>query len=360
MVSVKRVLSCILVLTISILIGCSKVKDYNEASLDLFDVFKGKELAINYLINIRNGNIEKANEMCVKELVDNNVNLTEGVSNLAGFQLDKTIASSEFAYYIFNVIRDSSTEPKSDLESYTIKVNRNGDSYIISEIKAKTQRELYIKNNSLRIIGEQGGKSSLVISLNNIPKDTYLRENKIMLYKEKVPNNNFGKVVLGFTGQKIAISTVDDKNAFICIAYIDNTLMENGTDDIANSINSQENSISGLQEVLEKPITSKVVPVDLLNSVQIEDFIFSKQDENIAINYKSKTGIDRLNIYKADDGTMIDAKFDEVFNKDIYNVKAEYFDDDKLMFDVYKSDSTTDDITGKYTFNIKSEEMIKL
>ena len=57
---------------------------------------------------------------------------------------------------------------------------------------------------------------------------------------------------------------------------------------------------------------------------------------------------------------MIDAKLDEVFNKDIYNVKAEYFDDDKLIFDVYKSDDTTDDITGKYTFNIKSEEMIKL
>ena len=39
--------------------------------------------------------------------------------------------------------------------------------------------ELYIKNNSLRIIGEKGGKSSLVISLNNIPKDTYLKDNKI-------------------------------------------------------------------------------------------------------------------------------------------------------------------------------------
>lgn len=360
MVSVKRVLSCILVLTISILIGCSKVKEDNVASLDLFDVFKGKELATNYLINIRNGNIEKANEVCVKELVDNNVNLSEGVSDIAGFQLDKTIASSEFAYYIFNVIRDSSTEPKSDLESYTIKVNRNGDSYSVSEIKAKTQRELYIKNNSLRIIGEKGGKSSLVISLNNIPKDTYLRENKVMLYKEKVPNNNFGKVVLGFTGQKIAISTIDDKNAFICIAYIDNTLMENGADVIADSTNPQGSSISGLQEVLEKPITSKVVPVDLLNNVQIENFIFSKEDDNIAVNYKNQTGIDRLNIYKADDGTMIDAKLDEVFNKDIYNVKAEYFDDDKLIFDVYKSNDTTDDITGKYTFNIKSEEVIKL
>ena len=102
-----------------------------------------------------------------------------------------------------------------------------------------------------------------------------------------------------------------------------------------------------MQEVLEKPITSKVVPVDLLSNVQIESFIFSKEDDNMAVNYKNQTGIDRLNIYKADDGTMVDAKLDEIFNKDIYNVKAEYFDDDKLMFNVYKSDSTTDDIRSE-------------
>ena len=124
-----------------------------------------------------------------------------------------------------------------------------------------------------------------------------------MLYKEKVPNNNFGKVVLGFTGQKIAISTIDDKNAFICIAYIDNTLMQNGTDDISSSTASQGNQISELQEALEKPITSKVVPVDLLNNVQIENFIFSKEDNDIAVNYKNQSGIERLNIYKADDGS---------------------------------------------------------
>ena len=62
------------------------------------------QVKINYLINIRNDDIEKANEICVRELVDNNVNLSEGISDIAGFQLDKTIASSDFAYYIFNVI----------------------------------------------------------------------------------------------------------------------------------------------------------------------------------------------------------------------------------------------------------------
>lgn len=358
--SIKRILSIILLLTVSILIGCSKINKDNEVAIDLFDVFKGRDLATNYLINIRNGDIEKAKESCLEELVNNNINLSEGISDLAGFQLDKTIASSEFAYYIFNVIRDSNIEPKSDLESYTIKVNRNGDNYRISEIKAKSQRELYIKNNSLRIIGEKGGKSSLVISLNNIPKDTYLRENKIMLYKEKVPNNNFGKVVLGFTGQKIAISTIDDKNAFICIAYIDNTLMQNGTDDISSSTASQGNQISELQEALEKPIISKVVPVDLLNNVQIENFIFSKEDNDIAVNYKNQSGIERLNIYKADDGSKIDAKLEDIFNVNIYNVKAEYFDGHKLIINVYKSDGTIDNTTGEYSFNMKNEEMIKL
>lgn len=359
MVSVKRVLSCILILTISILISCTKVNK-EEVSLDLFDVFKGKDLATDYLINIRNGEIEKANEICDKELIDKNVNLSEGVSDIVGFQLDKTVTSSEFAYYIFNVIRDSSVEPKSDLESYTIKVKRDKDNYTIEEIKAESQRELYINNNSLRIIGEKGGKSSLVISLNNIPKDTYLRQNKVMLYKEKVPNSNFGKVILGFTGQKIAISTIDDKNAYILLAYIDDTLMQGGADEAATSTNTEGSSLSQLQDVLEKPVTSKIVSVDLLNDSKIDNFIFSKEDDNIAVNYIDKNGISRLNIYKAEDGEVVDTKFDEMFSPDVYNIKAEYFDEEKVIFDVYKTDQSMDDKTGKYSLSLERLEMNKL
>ena len=45
----------------------------------------------------------------------------------------------------------------------------------------------------------------MVVSLNSIPKDTYVSENDIMLYKAKVPNEAFGKVGLSFTGKKVAI-----------------------------------------------------------------------------------------------------------------------------------------------------------
>lgn len=360
MKSIKVILSTILILIINLFVGCSNINEKKEEKLDLFDVFKGKDLAINYLINIRNGDISSAVNNCESEILESNINLSEGVSNITGFQLNRAIANSQFAYYIFNVIRDSNIEPKSDLEEYIIKVNRNDDNYIISDIKSKSQRELYIKNNAIRIIGEKGGKSSLVISLNNIPKDTYLRENKIMLYKEKVPNNSFGKVVLGFTGKKIAISAIDDKNSYICIAYIDDTLMKSGSDIVDLNNNSSVALSEGLQEALEKPVTSKVVSVDLLNNCKIDDFIFSKEDDNLAVNYKNEKGLNRLNIYKAEDGEAINTKFKDIFNEYIYNIKAEYFVDNKVIFDVFKSDQSIDEMTGKYSLDLTNEEMIKL
>lgn len=360
MKNIKVILSTILILIINLFVGCSNINEKKEEKLDLFDVFKGKDLAINYLINIRNGDISSAVNNCESEILESNINLSEGVSNITGFQLNRAIANSQFAYYIFNVIRDSNIEPKSDLEEYIIKVNRNDDNYIISDIKSKSQRELYIKNNAIRIIGEKGGKSSLVISLNNIPKDTYLRENKIMLYKEKVPNNSFGKVVLGFTGKKIAISAIDDKNSYICIAYIDDTLMKSGSDIVDLNNNSSLALSEGLQEALEKPVTSKVVSVDLLNNCKIDDFIFSKEDDNLAVNYKNEKGLNRLNIYKAEDGEAINTKFKDIFNEYIYNIKADYFVDNKVIFDVFKSDQYIDEMTGKYSLDLTNEEMIKL
>ena len=40
----------------------------------------------------------------IRNLLDSTINLSEGVSNITGFQLDKTVASSEFAYYILMLL----------------------------------------------------------------------------------------------------------------------------------------------------------------------------------------------------------------------------------------------------------------
>ena len=59
--------------------------------------------------------------------------------------------------------------------------------------------------------------------------------------------------------------------------------------DIVDLNNNSSLALSeGLQEALEKPVTSKVVSVDLLNNCKIDDFIFSKEDDNLAVNYKNE------------------------------------------------------------------------
>ena len=76
MKNIKVILSTILILIINLFVGCSNINEKKEEKLDLFDVFKGKDLAINYLINIRNGDISSAVNNCESEILESNINLS--------------------------------------------------------------------------------------------------------------------------------------------------------------------------------------------------------------------------------------------------------------------------------------------
>lgn len=359
MINIKKIVSGFLILTTTILISCNKADNKQDVALDLFDVMEGRQLAQDYLKEIRNGNVSFAKNLCTPELIENTSDFSEGISNITGFQLDKSVIGNNFGYFIFNVVRDSSKEPKSDLEKYTIKVKRDGDDYKIDDVLAESQRELYIKDNALRIIGEKGGKSSLVISLNNIPKDTYIRKNKLMLYKDEVPNDDFGKVILGFTGQKVAVSTVKDNDSFICIVYIDEALMEDGSQMVSFG-GATNGTQAPMADLIESAVSRQLVSVDLLEKTKIDDFVFSKDDDILAINYTKENGNQRANLYDTADGTMLKTRLKDYFEDDIYNIKVKYFENDSVIFNVYKSDNSIDDKTGEYNLDLESLEMIKL
>ena len=57
--NVKKIISIVLVLTISTLIGCTKIEKVENQKLDLFDVFKGRDVAKNYLNSIELEDITK-------------------------------------------------------------------------------------------------------------------------------------------------------------------------------------------------------------------------------------------------------------------------------------------------------------
>ena len=348
---------CIAIVGLTVaLSGCTNKEANENRTLDLYNLPKGKSIAKEYLECICNDDIDGANKLCSEELLKSNKSIEQGVSKITSYQMEKTIEGNDFSYFIFNVIRSSTLQPKSDLETYTIKIARDGENYAIDDIKAKSQKELFVKNNGLRIIGEDGGKSNLIINLNNFPKDAYQKENRIMLYKDEVPTESFGKVVLGFKGQKVAITTNDNECTYIGVAIIDDSLMEIASIEAAPTDSGNAEVAQSTQGNLETPIITQLISVDLLKNSEVEKMVFSGEDTMLAVDYKNDQGIIRTNIYRTDDGSLVDTNLSKEFPEDEYNISGNRFDGDKFYFTV----SSNNEKDGQYELNLKTLELKKL
>lgn len=359
----KVLISFGIIATIVGSVGCGTKKAESITEVQLFDMKQGMDVTMEYLKNISKGDIEIAKSFCSEELINSNKQLEAGVSQITSFVPEASIEGSNFGYFIYNVVRTSNMDPKSDLESFTLKVENQNKHYVITEIKAKAEKEVFVQGKGLRIIGEDGGSSNLVINLNNVPKDTYLRDNKIMLYKDKVPNDEFGKVSLSFTGKRIAITTTNNIDSYICLAFIDETLMASTEPQEGGAQAASPNELQQLEEVLEKPIAKKIVSVDLLKSSKVTGFNFSKEEDKLAVSYTNSNNVRRVRLYKTDDGSIIKAKFDEIFPEDKYNVENGMFVDDNFMFKVSALNNSVEvnnELIGEYEMNLTTLEVKKL
>lgn len=359
---INKSLIAIIIFIVSILTGCSNVESKDEVAINLFDMQKANDIAKKYLNSIILGDLDTANSLLSEELLISNKNTGEGISNIISFKSDESVQGSNYGYFIYDIVRSSEVEPKSDLENMIFKVKKQNKEYKIDEIKSKSEKEVYTHGNGLRVIGEEGGKSSLIINLNSLPKDTYLRDNKIMMYKDKVPKDSFGKVCLSFTGKRIAITTTNNKDSYICIAYIDEALMTSAQSGAAGG-NSEANlgsdNIDELEEALEKPIAQKVVTVDLLKDSIVTKFIFSEKEDILQLSYNNKYNKERVKLYKSDDGSLIKTELDNIFPEDKCNISNGMFEKDVFKFKVTASQGQ-ENLNGNYILDLKNLEINKL
>ncbi len=359
----NKSLVVIIMLMLSILTGCSKAESKNDVAINLFDMQRANNIAKEYLNNVVSGDFDAANNLLSEELLSSDKNTKEGVSKIISFKSDESIEGSNYAYFIYNIVRSSEVEPKSDLENVTFKIRKQNKEYKIDEIKSKSEKEVYTKGNALRVIGEEGGKSSLIISLNSLPKDTYMRDNKIMLYKDIVPRDSFGKVCLSFTGKRIAITTANNKDSYICIAYIDEALMTStqpGSESGSSEANLGTENTDALEEALEKPIAQKVITVDLLKDSKVTKLVFSEEEDILQINYKNKYNKERIRLYKSDDGSLIQTDLDNMFPEDKYNISNGKFEEDVFKFKVTTTEVQREDLNGDYILDLENLEINKL
>lgn len=364
----KRILSLIslLLLLLMMFSACSKTED-NTEDIDVFGLKKAFDLADEYLGLIKDNNIEEANKLCTEKLLKNNNNLSTGTSEIIAYAPDNVIESSRSAFITFNVIRNSSSEPKCDLDNYAIKVIEEEGKYKIDEIKATNKKQVFVKNKALRLIGEEGGKSDLIISLNNIPKDSYLKENELMLYKEKVPNDKFGPVSLGYKGTKIAITTISENRAFISVAFIQESKETLGAStqgaEGGNSNQQGSNETSDLEDLLDKPIATKVIPVDMYNDVKIDNLVFTFEERYLIVEYFNSDSVKRMKVYNSTSGDLIEIDFNSKFAEDKYNIELVDFKKDEFNINVTSKEDVNNidsEITGKYKVEIEEKTIKKI
>lgn len=352
----------IVIVSFYLFASCTNKEKTQESNIDLFNSKKAGEVAESYLNHIKNNNIGEANSLCTDKLISENKEISTGISKIIAYEPDNFIESSGSAYVLFNVIRSSASEPKCDLDNYAIKVVKLGEDYKIDEIKSTNKRQLFVKGKALRMIGEDGGKSELIITLNNIPKDIYLSENNIMLYKEKVPNENFGVISLGYQGQRVAISTIGNNKSFISIAYVEESkeTQGNASEEGTGEANPNSALTPDLEGLLDKPIAKKVIPLDIIDNIKINNLVFSREESYLIVDYLNSNSLNRLSVYDATKGEKVKLDFDEMFPEDKYSIILKDFKKDSFTIDVISNSdegNIDDDIIGEYNVDIKGEEI---
>ena len=173
--------------------------------------------------------------------------------------------------------------------------------------------------------------------------------------------DKFGKVCLSFTGKKVAISTTNDSSTYICVANIEDSVHTiSESDSSGSALNSPNSSdMSELEDLLEKPIATKVVSIDLLHDVNVNNYIFSAKENTLVVNYSSG-GKKQFNVYNAEEGEIIDSDIKNMFNEEKYETEALVFEGDEIKFKVQSKDNAESNESGEYTFNIETKEIKKL
>lgn len=344
-----------------IFIGCMNNKVTDNSEVNLFRQKEAMEVAKRYLEAISVGDIQEANKLYSQEAFYKNKDIGLGKSKINSFVPKELIESGEWAYVIFNVIRSPITGVECDLDNLTIKVVKEGLEYKIAEVESANKQHIFEKNNALRMVGEDGSKSELIINMSNIPKDVYIKEGSVMLNKEAMKNNKFGPTALSYTGEKLAITTLGDNKVFICGAKIEKSKKTQGN--VEGKSSNEAGKEENLEGLLDKPIAQKIIPIDILNDVKIKNIVFSELEQELIVEYIEKSGAERINIYKENDGQLLPLKLDEMFPKEKYNIKLKGLDKKVMFISVLGREGATDihnELIGNYKIDLNKKQITKI
>lgn len=355
----KKSLGLVLLIIIFVLVGCDKLYIEKENVVD-------REIAINkvnqYMIRLQKGDLEGANEIVSKGIVSKIKINTEDLPILS-FGVTDDIRSNDGIWVLVNVVRGKADEASCSLDKWFLQVKESeNEDYKITEIKGKTEKEIFTTGNDLNILTAEDAQSNVIVTLQDLPKKVYVKSDKVQINDLKMPLNKFDKIGTSMDGNFVAFSTTDGKNSFIGVAFMENAKPAFSSNVLAAGPPSSITE-GDLKKDFGLPIAKKIAYFDLLENTKIQKLMFSEDANALVVQYIGKEDTPQINVYSLPDGDLVSLNLEEIFPPDRYTVEYVISIKADLLVFVNKKPGVNgiyQEVLGEYIIDLKNKTIDKI
>lgn len=357
----KKLLSCILILfCVLSFTGCMNKKEEDNPKINDFEIKTAANVVENYMNFIMRGDYENGKKLYSKELFQKAPNMPISDMDIKGYKVTESNEVGRSGVFKVKVARTSMVKSLSCLDEYSIKIVKDGAEYKISDIASAPEKEAFVESTGIRFRDKKNVKTNLIIDKAGLPKYAYSDDDAARLYKIVVPIKEFSSINFSYEGDKLAVSTYD-KNSFIGIVYIDESLAVQGGTQSPTDQSSQGGASGEIAK--EKPIGKELTPIDLLLDCKVEFMTFSLDEKFLLVQYnKGKTG-KYIRVYEVDNGDMIPVNFEKDYPSEKVQIQFSSFGEDSMTYEVISKSNISGsetDIVGKWKLNLKDFTVNKL
>lgn len=357
--------------------ACKGAKSNGEAqeSKESFDINIATNILNSYMGYMYNGDIERGKELYSKELFEKGIEPYPTDLKILGFKTDEVNEVGRSGVFKVKVVRGAPDRVVSILDNYNIKIELKEKEYKITEITTDTEKESFLEGEGIRLKDKNNVKNNLIVDMSGIPYYAFPKNDAAMINKAPVPRKNFGMIVFSYNGERVAITTKDEKNIYIGIIKIDETgAMQGGGGGggggTAAGGNGAGNSNGGggggggsSLIIKEPPMGKEITSLDILQNATIESIAFSLEEKVIMTQYKTEGKGTTLRVYDVESGELVDFKFEEKFPIEKVDVIFSSFDKEALNFEVKEKEGAgkdAADLLGKWQLDLKKFQVKKL
>ncbi len=329
------------------IIGCKSSEQSSTSENKKFDMKKAESLIDNYMQALIREDDEGIKKALNDKLNKNAENPLKSALRVKGYSKTENYQVGDTGIFKVKVASTSLTSTKASLDTYTIKVALVNWNYKISDIKSTVEKESYYENYGLRIRNKNNVKSDLLIDSDGIPQFGFSKEDNAKIDKLELPRSNFSNIDFAYSGDSIAISTVNDVT-FVSIVNISSDSVptvgtggqsEAGGGGGGGSQTGQSSSQGQNAGPREIPVGKEISTLDVIKNGKVDFMVFSPDEKLLVLQYTNSNKMKCLKIYDTEKSDLIPFKFEENYNTNNVEILYSYFDKDMLYFQVVSKDA---------------------